>query len=167
MNSYFIFLILPVLALAGWWGGSALGGGPDGSASVAAVEALEVPEGLERIREQRRRESPPIDMTAFQPAVSEVASASGDGGDEQAEADGEEADGEETAEEAPEPPRAQEQLDLVGVMIHDDRRVAHVGGEVVQAGDSVLGYRVQRIKMDRVVVSGPRGSEEVRFAADL
>ncbi|MBK1725816.1 hypothetical protein [Halorhodospira neutriphila] len=164
MNSYFIFLILPVLALAGWWGGNALGGEPGGSASVAAVEALEMPEGLEQIRERRRRESPPIDMTAFQPAVSEAALAaasgggSGDGGgDPQAKA----------AEAAPEPPRAQEQLDLVGVMIHDDRRVAHIGGEVVQIGDAVLGYRVQRIEMDRVVVSGPRGWEEVRFAADL
>jgi len=52
-------------------------------------------------------------------------------------------------------------LALSMILTANDRKVAILNGQSVQAGDSVAGYRVVRIKDDRVVVTRKGKVKEV------
>lgn len=68
--------------------------------------------------------------------------------------------------DAPKGPTAASVLKLQGTWRQTGSMVAVINRQAVIAGEVVDGFTVQRIEADRVLVVGPRGVEEIRFAGD-
>lgn len=68
--------------------------------------------------------------------------------------------------DAPKGPTAASVLKLQGTWRQTGSMVAVINRQAVIAGEIVDGFTVQRIEADRVLVVGPRGVEEIRFAGD-
>lgn len=68
--------------------------------------------------------------------------------------------------DAPKGPTAASVLKLQGTWRQTGSMVAVINRQAVIAGEVVDGFTVQRIETDRVLVVGPRGVEEIRFAGD-
>lgn len=68
--------------------------------------------------------------------------------------------------DAPKGPTAASVLKLQGTWRQTGSMVAVINRQAVIAGEMVDGFAVQRIEADRVLVVGPRGVEEIRFAGD-
>ena len=68
--------------------------------------------------------------------------------------------------DAPQGPTAASVLKLQGTWRQTGSMVAVINRQAVIAGETVDGFTVQRIEADRVLVVGPRGVEEIRFAGD-
>lgn len=70
------------------------------------------------------------------------------------------------APETPKGPSAVEVLKLQGTWRQTGGMVAVVNRLTLMEGETVDGFTVNRIEADRVLVVGPRGVEEIRFAGD-
>lgn len=70
------------------------------------------------------------------------------------------------APETPKGPSAVDVLKLQGTWRQTGSMVAVINRLTIMEGETVDGFTVNRIEADRVLVAGPRGVEEIRFAGD-
>ena len=70
------------------------------------------------------------------------------------------------APETPKGPSAVDVLKLQGTWRQTGGMVAVINRLALIEGETVDGFTVNRIEADRVLVAGPRGVEEIRFAGD-
>jgi hypothetical protein len=60
--------------------------------------------------------------------------------------------------------KAREVLELKAVWLQESGRLAVINDQIVGEGESVLGFRIEKIQADGVVVQGPQSRESVEFS---
>jgi len=58
---------------------------------------------------------------------------------------------------------AREQLTLTGILRQTDSDLAVINNAIIAVGESILGFRIEKVEPDRVWLSGPNGQESIEF----
>lgn len=129
MKAYVTFLCIPVAVLAGLWI-ARLTAAPITPVALPTVASLKVPVRPEAVPPVARRAPIPVDLRPLVPIHAPPVIAG----------------------------RSAELFVLSAILVDGERRVAQIGSDLYQVGDSLGEYTVRRIDPLRVLLQGPAGT---------